>query len=100
MDKLKYGSFWAWGDKATLAKMTGLEKTTLASIFSRRRTVGKELALKLEAASELLGKRVSIIDWLYNESTDHPAFHKDPRPSKRLKKAMDDIKAMQQKYGN
>lgn len=68
--------FWKRGQMAELARAAGIEHRNLSSILHRRRTVGKDLAVRLEAASRKIRTRrfIPAFAWLYNYAVKHPAF--------------------------
>lgn len=79
--------FWKRGQMAKLAKEAGIEPRNLSSILHRRRPVGKELSVKLEAASRKVKTRrvITAFDWLFSKYIPHPAFFnaRKFKPTKR-----------------
>ena len=70
--------FWSVGERAKIARMAGMKPHHLCEVLYRRRTVSKDRAKLLEAASTKLGCTVPFEDWLFNVSTRHPAFFGKP----------------------
>lgn len=67
--------FWQYGERAAIAKIVGMPLSNLYQILHRCRGVSVKRARKLEAASkQVLPKPISLIDWVTNASTAHPAF--------------------------
>jgi len=68
--------FWKRGQMAALARAAKIEPRNLSSILHRRRTVGKDLAVTLEAASRKVKTRrtITAFDWLFSKYLPHPAF--------------------------
>ena len=68
-------SFWRKGQRAKLAKLTGIDLPNLLHILAGRVGVSPARALLLEAASkEVLGTAIPKEAWIFNGTTDHPAF--------------------------
>lgn len=77
MTKVK--EFWQRGQRAALARATGLTAVEMSDILHRRRSIGKDRALSLATASEeILGEAIPLEAWLWSTTTDHPAFFNDP----------------------
>lgn len=67
--------FWFRGQMAEVARLAGMAPSHLSAVLHRRRSVTKERAVELEAASkEVLGFPIPLRDWLFNRYTTHPAF--------------------------
>ncbi|MCA9404494.1 MAG: hypothetical protein KC897_11970 [Candidatus Omnitrophica bacterium] len=72
-------SFWKRGQLKELSDQAGVSQPALSDIIHRRRGVGRDRALRLEAASErVLGYAIPVKDWLMNKITRHPAFYGHP----------------------
>ena len=90
----KSNHFWNYGDVSKLASISKMTYQTVSNILGRHKTIGKEKALVLEAASKQIGKHVPFIDWLFSLSTAHPAFYNPRKKSEKLKQAIKIIKNM------
>jgi transcriptional regulator with XRE-family HTH domain len=66
--------FWKRGQRSELARLSKNSRCTLSNILYRRIEISKDKALRLAKASEAMGLNISILDWLYNKTTKHPAF--------------------------
>ena len=66
---------WKYGEKARIADLCEIAVTDVYQILSRKRGVGKQRAKELENASEqVLGYPIPFEAWLFNDTTNHPAF--------------------------
>lgn len=74
---------WKKGDRSALAAKAGIRLSNLSLILSGKRGVSVNMALKLEKASIAIGKKVKFEHWIFNDSTQHPAFFNKKRSKRR-----------------
>jgi hypothetical protein len=72
-------SFWKYREKTRLSEATGIPRQQLSDILHRRRGCSPARAKVLADATRIhLGKIISWQCWLFNRSTEHPAFYGSP----------------------
>ena len=73
------------GEMAALARKAGIKPQNLSDILHRRRGVSGDMAQRLEAASVavLKWRRIPALEWILNESSQHPAFFNKKRSKRR-----------------
>jgi len=71
-------SFWAWGQKRAVCRMTGISETTLNKILNRKQRCGVRKAWSLARACKLLKIKIDFEDFIWNRETPHEAFKNKP----------------------
>lgn len=67
--------FWKKGQQAKLAKEANIHLSHLSVILSRIRGVSPKRAVLLEEASiKVLGEKIPKEEWVFNRTSNHPAF--------------------------
>ena len=68
-------TFWEYGQRAAIAKLAGIDMSNLYAILARKRKVSLQRARLLQNVSGVvLGRPISWIDWVSNDTTTHLAF--------------------------
>lgn len=73
-------NFWQPGERVKISDLSDITIQHISDILHRRRTVGKERAALLEIISgNVLDEPVPFEAWLFNKTTEHPAFFGEPK---------------------
>ena len=72
-------TYWKPKQKSKIAKLAKIQPHHLSEILHRKRGVGKDNAKALQQASKyVLGYAIPLEEWLFNNTTKHPAFYGEP----------------------
>jgi len=66
--------YWQSGEIKAMYEAAKVSKRALLMVLHRHRRTSYDLAVKLELASEKVGKKIDRRIWLENLTSDHPAF--------------------------
>lgn len=68
--------YWKRGERAKLAAAARMTQPNLYQLLERKHGTPFKTAVKLErAAKRALGKDISLVHWLTNVISEHPAFY-------------------------
>jgi transcriptional regulator with XRE-family HTH domain len=73
---------WEWGDRAALAKLSGISAQYLNDILRGRRWPGHLLASRLERMSRRMGYEITVAEWALpcaRREGKNPLFRKGGR---------------------
>ena len=77
--RIKRKNRWAWGDKRRLANMVGISAQHLNGILAGIKACNPDRAIALERAANLLGYRITAIEWAFPMFRRSPLFTVDGR---------------------
>jgi|WetSurSiteA1Bulk_404760.scaffolds.fasta_scaffold14690_6 transcriptional regulator with XRE-family HTH domain len=70
----KWKTKWHRGDKAKLAELVGISRSSLSNILSGRSPVSFKRAIGLAYACKQLGYRISVYEWGFPDQRRSPLF--------------------------